>query len=309
MEDIKSVNLDAGETIFFARELESIKAQTFDIKFPNMKALTLLPVSTDAGEGAEAITYQQFEETGIARIISSYADDLPRADVRGKEFISKVKSLGASYGYSLQEIRAAMFVGRPLTTRQASAARRAHDQAINRLAWFGDDDYGLIGIFNNANIPRETVPNDGTGSSTLWVDKTPDQILRDMNQITNTIMQVTNGVETPNTLLLPIQQYTLVASTPRSTNSDTTILDYYLRNNPFVDFVDWVPELSGAGTDGSDVMMAYDRNPMNLSLELPMPFTQYPVQERNLEFVVNTESRFGGVITHYPLSINIGEGI
>lgn len=309
MEDIKSVNLDAGETIFFARELESIKAQTFDIKFPNMKALTLLPVSTDAGEGAEAITYQQFEETGIARIISSYADDLPRADVRGKEFISKVKSLGASYGYSLQEIRAAMFVGRPLTTRQASAARRAHDQAMNRLAWFGDDDYQLQGILNNQNIPRETVPNDGTGNSTLWVDKTPDQILRDMNQITNTIMAVTKGVETPNTLLLPVEQYTLVASTPRSTNSDTTILDYYLQNNPFVDFVDWVPEFEGAGENGSDIMMAYDRNPMNLTLEIPMPFTQHPVQERNLEFVVNTESRFGGVLVYYPLSINIGEGI
>ncbi|MGH2510827.1 MAG: major capsid family protein, partial [Ktedonobacteraceae bacterium] len=119
MDKIVSVNLDAGETAFFARELEYIKSKSYDIEFPPLKAIKLIPVSTEAGAGAESITYQSFEETGLARIISSYADDFPRCDIRGKEFITPVKSIGASYGYSMQEIRAAMFVGRSLTQRQA----------------------------------------------------------------------------------------------------------------------------------------------------------------------------------------------
>lgn len=309
MSEIQSVNLDANETAFFARELEYVKARTYDIKFAPMKATSLMPVSTDAGEGAETITYRSFEETGIARIISSYADDLPRADVRGQEFRSPVKSVGCSYGYSHQEIRAAMFANRPLTTMQASAARRANDQKVNRLAWFGDDDYNIQGLLNNANIPSNSVPNDGTGSTTEWVNKTPDQILRDLNQITNSILELTKGVEMPNTVLLPIEQYTLIASTPRSSNSDTTILDYFIRNNPYVDMVDWVPELTGAGPLGVDIFIAYDRNPDKLELQIPMPFTQYPPQERNLEFVINCESRYGGLLVYYPLSISIGEGI
>lgn len=309
MEKIHSLNLDASETAFFARELESVKARTYDIKFAPMKGISSFPVSSDAGEGADAITYRSYEETGMARIISSYADDLPRADVRGQEFISPVRSIGCSYGYSHQEIRAAAHANKPLTTMQASAARRANDQKVNQLIWFGDDNYGLKGILNNANIPSASVPNDGVGPSTLWTTKTPDQILRDLNLITNGIVDLTKGVEFPNTVLLPIEQYTLIASTPRSSTSDTTILQYFLQNNPYIDMVDWIPELKGAGPMGVDIFLAYDRNPEKIETQIPMPFRQYPPQERNLNFEIPCESRFGGVLVYYPLSLSIGEGI
>lgn len=309
VELIHSTNLDANETFFFSRELEYVKSKSYDIEFPEMKAFRHIPISTEAGEGALAITYAQFEEVGMARVIESYADDLPRADIRGKEYTTPVKSIGASYGYSIQEIRAAILVGRSLTQRQSNAARRANDQKINKLAWFGDPVYNILGILNTPNIPSTSVPNDGSGASTLWINKTPDQILRDLNEITNSIMSLTNGVEMPNTVLLPVAQYTLIASTPRSSVSDTTILEYFIQNNPFVTTVDWVPELAGAGTSGADIFIAYDKNPDKLTMEIPMPFTQYPPQERGLEFVVPCESRYGGIIVYYPLSLSIGEGI
>lgn len=313
MDKIQSVALDANETFFFARELEYIKSKSYDIEFPEMKAFKHIPISTEAGEGAQSITYAQFEETGMARVIESYADDLPRADIKGKEFTTPVKSIGVSYGYSVQEIRAAIYVGRSLTQRQANAARRANDQKINRLAWFGDDTYRILGLINNTNIPANAVPADGTGGTTQWVNKTPDQILRDLNQITNSIVALTKGVEMPNTVLLPVEQYTLIASTPRSSVSDTTILEYFIQNNPFITTVDWVPELAGAGPVvddvATDIFIAYDKNPDKLTMEIPMPFTQYPPQERGLEFVVPCESRYGGIIVYYPLSLTIGEGI
>jgi hypothetical protein len=313
MTAIQSTHLDANETFFFSRELEYIKSKSYDIEFPEMKAFKHIPISTEAGEGALSITYAQFEEVGLARIIESYADDLPRADIRGKEFTQLVKSVGASYGYSVQEIRAAVYVGRSLTQRQANAARRANDQKINRLAWFGDQTYQILGMLNNANIPIGTVLNDGTGSTTQWINKTPDQILYDMNTLANSIPFVTKGVEMPNTLLLPVAQYTLIASTPRSVTSDTTILEYFIQNNPFITTVDWVPELTGAGpvvdATATDVMIAYDKNPDKLTMEIPMPFTQYPPQERGLEFVVPCESRYGGIIVYYPLSLSIAYGI
>ena len=315
MDKIITTKLDASETFFFARELEYIKSKSYDIEFPEMKAFKHIPISTEAGEGAQAITYAQFEEVGLARVIESYADDLPRADIRGKEYTSQVKSIGCSYGYSVQEIRAAIYVGRSLTQRQANAARRANDQKVNRLAWFGDSTYNILGLINTPNIPAYLVPNDGVGASTLWSTKTPDQILRDLNSITNSIVQLTKGVEMPNTVLLPVEQYTLIASTPRSSTSDTTILEYFIQNNPFITTVDWVPELTAAGIDppsgggGTNIFIAYDKNPDKLTMEIPMPFTQYPPQERGLEFIVPCESRYGGVITYYPLSLAFGEGI
>jgi len=310
MDKIHSTRLDANETFFFARELEYIKSRSYDILFPKLKALSgLMPISTEAGPGAEVITFTQYEPTGFARVISSYADDLPRADIRGKQFSSIVQSLGVSYAYSMQEIRAAMFAGKPLQQRQANAARLANDQKAEKLAWYGDANFNIQGFLYAPNVPAAPVPNDGTGNTTEWVNKTPDQILRDMNELSNSIFSITNGVEAPDTLILPLAQYALISSTPRSPNSDTTILEYFLQNNPFVTNVDWVFELSGAGPLGVDIMVAYHNNPDKFTLEIPMPYTQYAPQERNLMYEINCESRFGGVIIYYPLSISIGEGI
>ena len=56
-------------------------------------------------------------------------------------------------------------------------------------------------------------------------------------------------------------------------------------------------------------MIAYEYNSNKFAMEIPMAFTQYPPQERNLEFIIPCESRFGGVTVFFPLSLNIGEGI
>ena len=124
-ETIRSVNLDADQTMFFQRELEHIKSRTYDIRYAELKARSLIPVSGEAGPGAESITYYQYDMVGVAKIIANYATDLPRADVRGKKFTSPVESLGASYGYSVQDIRAAAKAGKPLEQRKANAARRS----------------------------------------------------------------------------------------------------------------------------------------------------------------------------------------
>lgn len=310
-EIIKSVNLDANQTAFFARELEYIKARTYDVEYPELKAMQLIPVSTEAGPGAESITYHQYDQLGVAQIIANYAQDLPRADIKGKEFTTPVRSLGTSYGYSLQEIRAAQFAGKNLEQRKANAARRAVEQKMNKIAWFGSDEYGLQGFLTNPNVTRAAVPADGTGASTLWENKTPDQILRDMNELVNGIVDLTNGVEMPNTLLMPIKQYTLISTRARSATSDTTIMEFFLRNNPMITSIEWVNELKGASqlTPGQDIMVAYDRNPDKLTFEVPQMYEQFAAQERGLEFVVPAHARVSSVLVYYPLAVAIGEGI
>jgi hypothetical protein len=52
------VKLDADESIFFARELESVKSKTYDRLYPEYKALSLIPVSEEVDPGAETIKYE-----------------------------------------------------------------------------------------------------------------------------------------------------------------------------------------------------------------------------------------------------------
>ncbi len=307
-----SQRLDANESIFFAQELEYVKARTYDVKYPELTAIRNIPVSTEAGPGAETIKYYQYDAVGFARIIANYATDLPRVDLVGKEFNSPVKSIGASYGYSIQDIRAARMAGKPLEQRKANAARRAVDQEINRIAYFGDAKHNLKGFITHDNITDYTLPNDGVdaeeAASTKFIDKDPDKVLRDLNGMVAKMLELTQNVERPDTLALPHTVHADLASRPRSSTSDTTILEFFLKNNPYVKNVEVIPELAGAGTDGVDICMMYSKSSDKLTLEVPQPFEQFPPQPEGLEFVIPCHARCGGTIIYYPLSIIRAEG-
>jgi len=300
---------DANESIFFARQLEYVKSQTYDIKYPELSALNLFPIDTSAGPGAKTITYRQYDTVGMAKIIASYANDLPRADVVAKEFTSNIRGIGDSYGYDVQEIRYASMSGTPLESRKAFAARQAHDQKINALAWAGDTEHGLPGFLTNANIPGFTVIGDGSGSSKLWTAKTADLIIRDVNGIINQVLTQSKGVHAANEVWLPIAQYALISSMPRSTGSDQTVLKFLQENNPGVTFKR-VLELDNAMSGGTlDTMVAIQNTSQNLGLQIPMPFMQHSPQQKALAFEVPCESRFGGVIVYYPLAMAIADSV
>lgn len=307
---VESTNrLDANESVFFARQLEYIRSRTYDIKYPARNALALFPVDTSAGAGAKTITYRQYDSVGAAKIIANYSSDLPRADVTAKEFTSNIRGIGDSYGYDVQEIRYAQQAGVPLEQRKASAARKAHDEKVNQLAWFGDADHGLPGFFSNTNIPVYTIPADGTGSSKLFVNKTADQIIRDVNGLINAVKTQSKGIHAATEVWLPIAQYSYIASQPRSATSDTTILEFLERVNPGVTFKQ-VLELDNALTGGTlDTMVAIENNVDNIQLNLPMPFMQHSAQQKGLAFEVPCESRYGGITVTYPLAMIYADSI
>ena len=300
--------LDANESIFFARQLEFVKSQTYDIKRVGLSAFMLMPVSTAIPEGATTHTYRQFDTVGMAKVIANYANDLPRADVVGKEFTNPIRSIGNAYGYNVQEVRSAMYAGVALNARKAMSATRAHQEKINQLAFNGDADHGLPGLFTNPNIPEVTLLADGTGSSKTFASKTPEKIVRDINALINKIIVQSKGVHKANQVWLPIEQYTLIATTQNSAASDTTILGFLQKNHPNVEFKQ-VVEIDGAGASGADRMYALENMMENWQLEIPMMMRQYSPQQKGLEFEIPVESRFAGVIIEYPLAFAFADGI
>jgi len=309
---IQCVCLDANEAVFFTRELEFVKRQTYDIRYPEYLATILMPVDTSAGPGAEAIVYHQFDGVGTMKLMASYGDDAPRSDVNGKEFIGPIKPIRGSYGYSVQDIRNAQFANRPLKTMKASNARRVYEQTLNDWAWFADGSSkygGVYGFLYNPNITKSPAPTGGwTGGAT------PDQIIADVDFAINNIVKVTLRTEKADTVLISTEGYSYIATTPRSGTSDTTILEFLRRVHPGVSFVqvnelaDVAPAPSGAAGP-LNLLIAYKRASDKFELAVPQPFEQFPPQERNMEFVINTHARIGGVLYYYPLSCHIVEGI
>jgi hypothetical protein len=310
-------NLDANESVFFANQLTAIKGRTYDVQYPEFKAKAMIPVSSEAGPGADTILYRQFDSVGLFKLVGNYADDFPVSDVKGKEFSVVVKSIGGSYVYNLQEIRAAQMAGLPLTQRKANACRQAYEQLVNEYGWMADGSAtygGLYGFFFNANTTKAASKNgkawDGTASA--------DEIIEDVGYAVGRIRTLTKGVEEPNMCIMPPAQYTHISTTPRSTTSDTTILEFLQKAFPNITF-DWVNECADventegnrpSGTaSGVDVCVIYRRSPDKLTFEIPQPFEQFAPQEKNLSYVVPAHGRIGGVLMYYPLSVYVIEGI
>ena len=136
----EQLRFDSAEaaTVFFARELDQVKAKTYDRQYPELSALSCFPITSEVNEGAETTTYYSYDITGMASIINNYATDLPRVDVRGDSHTASIKSIGDSYGYNVQEMRASRLAGKSLDARKGAAARRASDYLINKIAFAGD---------------------------------------------------------------------------------------------------------------------------------------------------------------------------
>lgn len=302
---------DANETVFFERQLEAIDEILYEVKKKELVYREFIPVNSAVNAGANSYTYRQFDKVGMAKIIANYADDLPRADVFGAEFISPIKSIGTSFGYNTQEIRSASMANTPLESMKAAAARRAIREEESEIAWRGHDDTGLPGFINNVNIPVVAAPAGSGGIP--WSLKTPDEIIADFTLAVTTIRENSKKRFSGDTVLLPIEQYNLIATTPRSANSDMTILEFLTKpGNSFgLTTIESIPdELDLAFTgDTEDGMIVYERTSEVLEQIISLEMVTHPIQERGLEFLIPVESRHGGTVVRYPIACMILTGI
>lgn len=310
-----SLRFDSAEdaSIFFARELDYVKAKTYDVEYPELSALRLFPVSHEVNEGAETVTYYSYEKTGLAKIISNYATDLPRADVKGKPTTAVIKSVGDSYGYSMQDMRASRMAGKSLDTRRGEAAKYQIDRIINKIAWAGDEENGIVGVLTKTNnVPIFTLANaKAKASSTAFADKDADEILADINGMVKFMAKTTKNVEQADTLVMPPSVY-IDLSTRRIPDTDTTILEFLKRTAPYIKNFEQAPELEADAGEtnpyAQNVMVLYKKDPSKFTVEIPLDFYQYAAQPKGLEIEVPCEARTAGALFYYPMSLLIATG-
>lgn len=296
--------MDAAETQALLHQLRHVRSQTYDVKYPALRARTFIPADGSVNTGAETVTYRQYDVFGAAKIISNYADDLPRVDYLKREFTGSIKSLGDSYGYSIQDLRRAAMFGDSLDQRKSAQARRAIEVQIDQIAAFGVAKANLIGFTNNSTTPTVTLPNLGA-----WSALTPQQILENMNFLATSVRTLTKQVHTPDTQLYDSATFELISTTYIDTTNDKTIKTSFLDNNPYIRNLDQWNQLDLADTAGTGPrIVTYERTPENLQLVIPQEFEIFPAEKRNLEWVFNCHARIGGVEWHYPLSANYAEG-
>jgi hypothetical protein len=296
---------------FLTPQLYRIETEVYMARYPNFDFAQFMTVDTggdmwDIG----TLVYSQ-DDLGQAEYLAGAAFDMPYASSRMAQATKPYYLAGIGYEWSTQELQRAAKLGRSLSSDKARAAKRAADRflygiAINGKTPRGDAEKGGTGFVNNASAPSAQVANDGTGPSRLWSAKTPDLILRDINEALTAVETGTSETSIADTLVLPTTSYDYIATTPRATGSDMTILSFLRANNVYGSTLTILKsrELETAGTGNTKRMVAYENSPEVVKFHLPGAHQFLPpFQKSSMIYEVGGIMNVGGVEVRLPKAV------
>jgi hypothetical protein len=291
---------------FFQQALQSVASRTYDRKYPGLYMRGFIPATNEVHPGAETYRVYSFERGGKAVIAKSYSTAIPPLTLNVKNYDQQIRSLRAAYEYNIQEVRAMALAaqnGQPanLDAQRAAAARYFIEKGIDDIAQLGDSANGLNGFLNHSLVPTYAGTINGTWSG-LTLPADSGKILADMTTPAASIVSTTKQVEYPDTLLMSVSMYSIVANNLMSTAGSTTILKHFLDSNPWIKDVQPYYGLTGIGAGGKDRMIFYRKDPEALHLVVPQEFEMFPPQEDHMAYVIDCHARTGGVVFYYPLS-------
>lgn len=306
---VLSQNFDADETLFLERELTQLRAKMFTVQFPPSLARTFAPKATDIAPSADTYSYKVLKPVGMAKLIAYKAGDIPRVDVVATEVLGKVRPIGASYGWDINELREAARLGTALPEVKALAAKDFIERGIDNCLAFGSlpdeaglyPDVGLNGLANNPLVSALTVL---TGS--WWLNPSPIDaalILAELASLVSTVGNYSNDVFKVNTILLPTTHYEYIRQAVFSALTGESIMTIFLRNNPQITTLAPWYKLNTAGASGGPRAIAYQKDPQILEAVIPQEYEEMPPEMKGFEFIKNAHARCGGVKVYQPLAM------
>lgn len=296
---------------FLTPQLYRIEAEVYANKYPSFDISRFMSVDSSGDMWDVGTLVYSMDKVGEAQFMAGGAFDMPYASTSMAQATKAYHLAAVGYEWNTQEMQRAAKLGRALSSDKAGAAVLASERFIYGVAMTGrtpkgENEKGWTGFTNNAGSPSAQVANDGTGPSRLWTAKTPDQILRDINEALTSVETGTGETHIANTLALPTTRYNYLASTRVSANSDTTILQYLQANNVAGESLTIYKSraLETAGTGATARMVAYDNNPQVIKFHLPGPHQFLPAfQKSSLVYEVGGIMNVGGVEVRLPKAL------
>lgn len=312
-------NFDAAESMNVENELLIVRTRLYEVRYPELKATSFVPAEAQRLDpGANSFTYDfvtHYSDT--PKLHTGMSRRGPRAEVKKERgaplfFVSKTNS----YGYDLQDIRAAAYSKFPLDQEKAKAARKIVEFWRDDVLLIADGTAtwdGLYGLFKLPNTLMHTVST-GAALSKRWATKTAIEVLNDMHAICNEVITNSNGVESPDTLLLALSAYLEVSTRKMGDGDNRTILEAFLavrqkmRPGFQVDFSVKLETAAAASVDGSQRrMVAYEKTAEKVARLDSVEFEQLQPQVEAFETITDCHSRTAGVYSAYPKSIAYGD--
>lgn len=208
-------------------------------------------------------------------------------------------------------------IGRSLDSILDNGIRLNYNKSIDLIVYKGVEEEKVYGLVNDPNVLTTTVKAGASGKTT-WKDKTPDEILDDINTALTdawTHSEYDNsGI--PNHILISPQNYAYINSQKVSEAGNVSILTYLLENNIAKNQgVDLAIEPSrwciAAGTGGTDRMVAYVNDESKVLIDIPVPLMRAMTQPsvENIAYLTAYMANIGQVKFLYYQCVSYSDGI
>lgn len=292
---------DADGIGFYVSQLSYLESNWYEAKYTNINFDELIPVDTSIPEWADDWEYLSFDAVTLGKFIGSSADDLPRVALNGNKSKVPIGYAGNSFEYSLDELRKSQQLRLPLDSTLGKMANRGSQEHIQRVAYFGDADRNMTGLFNNPNLALDN-------STVDWSTATGQEIVDDMNSLGIKVWVDSANVHVPNVWVLDSDRFAQITSQRMDSGTDTTVFEFFMKNNIYTALTGRAPrvlprlQLKGAGVASADRMMAYELNDENLSMANPIPWRPLAPQPQGLNINIPCEYKMSGVEFRYPFS-------
>ncbi|WP_368648981.1 DUF2184 domain-containing protein [Castellaniella ginsengisoli] len=317
-QDFPQYGLSAGQTVtfddairtaddgmaFYISQLAYVEPRIYETKYPNINFQELIPVNAEIPDSVDSVPYISYDAVTLGKFIGANADDLPNVAMKAKKDNVPVGYAGNSFEYSLDELRKSQRLRMPLDITLATAARRGAEEHMQRVAYFGDSDRGMYGLFNHPNVTSDATSTlDWKGSGV-----TGKKVLDELNGMIGDVWKQSKGVHVPNTMVMAAERWTYLTTTMATEYSpNMTLMQILQAQNLYTQLtgkpMTIVPrfQLDGAGSSGKDRILIYEKNPDNLVMYIPMFWRPVAPQPRNLKIKVPAEYKVSGTEFRYPM--------
>lgn len=209
-------------------------------------------------------------------------------------------------------------IGRSLTQILDDGLRLNHSKMIDRNTYVGISKTGTYGLVNNPNVTTGYVANNAGGTSRLWTNKTPAEIMYDVNQlITATWANSEYDLSgMADHILIDPANYAYISNTLVSVAGNTSILKYLLENNIAVNqgrklSINPSRWCLGAGVGSTQRMVAYVKaaNRVNMDMTVPLSRVMTAPNVQSASYETLFASQFSQVKFLYYQCVEYADGI
>lgn len=253
--------------------------------------------------------------------IGKATDQIGGVGVDTGKFPQPLTPWGLEIKYSILELESAAKMGRPIDAQKYEALKLKHQMDIDEQVYVGDANIGATGLVNNTLVTNVTNVVNGASASPLWSNKTPAEILADVNEILQSAWTASGFAVMPTHILIPPKQFGAISTQVVSTAGSVSILKYLLENNIVtasgmgkitIQPAKWLVGAGSGGTIGTigtvDRMVAYTKKKEYVRYPMTM-LQRTPIQYDSIYHKSTYYCRLGVVEVVYPETVAYRDGL